>query len=457
LFSVPSSVLFQNKDKTSFEKSKKTFFNPLYFIDIFSYHFTQSESYEMPKLNILVIPADRHGIGKFRSLDPHIYLQNKYGEDFHVDIDFNPPMNDEYFLKYQIVHFHTFIYRTDDYQQSCDLTLQRIVWLKEKGIKVVTDVDDFWSPDQYHPLFHIVRQRRDHEFKIKVLKAVDWVTTTTPIFASEIKNRLHIKNVLVLPNAINEEEPQYQPRPTPSELTRFGWLGGSSHQADIELLKEGISAGHYSYKGRIQFVLCGFDMQGMVTEMGPEGQLLRRDIRPEETSWYQYERVFTDDYKVLPDAYVAYLKQYREAPVQDHTQPYRRVWTRPVQSYAENYNQFDVSMAPLKDTQFNSVKSQLKVIEAGFHKKALIASAVGPYTLDLTSAVEFGGKTNQNGNALLVDVNKNHKQWGAHIKRLMDNPSMIEDLGHKLYEMVKDTYSLKTVTQTRKDFYLSIV
>ena len=58
-------------------------------------------------------------------------------------------------------------------------------------------------------------------------------------------------------------------------------------------------------------------------------------------------------------------------------EPYRRVWTKPITSYATNYNMFDVSLAPLKESTFNRVKSQLKVIEAGFHKKALIAQDFG--------------------------------------------------------------------------------
>ena len=36
---------------------------------------------------------------------------------------------------------------------------------------------------------------------------------------------------------------------------------------------------------------------------------------------------------------------------------------------------------------FNKVKSQLKVIEAGFHKKALIAQNFGPYQIDCINAV----------------------------------------------------------------------
>ena len=102
-------------------------------------------------------------------------------------------------------------------------------------------------------------------------------------------------------------------------------------------------------------------------------------------------------------------------------------------------------------------KSQLKAIEAGFHKKALIASAVNPYTLDLTSAVEFGGGYNDKGNALLVPPTKNHKEWGKHMVRLIKNPNLVEDLGEKLYETVKDKYAMRTVCADRVEFLKNIV
>jgi len=40
------------------------------------------------KINVLVLPSDKSGVGKFRSLDPHVMLQNLYPDDFHVDIDY---------------------------------------------------------------------------------------------------------------------------------------------------------------------------------------------------------------------------------------------------------------------------------------------------------------------------------------------------------------------------------
>ena len=51
----------------------------------------------MSKINLLVIPSDRTGVGKYRSVDPHISLQNLYPDDFHVDIVFEPPVNDDNF------------------------------------------------------------------------------------------------------------------------------------------------------------------------------------------------------------------------------------------------------------------------------------------------------------------------------------------------------------------------
>jgi glycosyltransferase involved in cell wall biosynthesis len=61
------------------------------------------------------------------------------------------------------------------------------------------------------------------------------------------------------------------------------------------------------------------------------------------------------------------------------------------------------------------------------------------------------------GNALLVDEVKNHSDWAKHIKKLVDNPNMITDLGERLYETVSQKYDLNIVTKTRSEFYKSLV
>ena len=158
----------------------------------------------------------------------------------------------------------------------------------------------------------------------------------------------------------------------------------------------------------------------------------------------------------LSEDYINYLLKFKEEVYPNELeQPYVRVWTRPVQSYAKNYSKFDVSLAPIKNTMFNRMKSQLKVIEAGFYKKALIASEIGPYTLDLKHALKNGEFSD--GNALLVNENRNHSDWYKFIKKLKNNRNLVTDLGERLYETVKDTYDLNNVTKTRAEFYKSIV
>jgi glycosyltransferase involved in cell wall biosynthesis len=406
----------------------------------------------MSKIKILAIPSDKHGVGKFRIMDPYTFIGEKYSDDVHVDITFNAENNDEYFLNYDIVVFHSFIHQT-----THDSNVNRIKWLKSKGIKVIMDIDDLWFVDQRHPMYHQIKASRIGEMKIEMMKLVDTITTTTPIFAKTIMDRLNVKNVQIFPNAVNEDESQFQVNTTKSDKIRFGWLGGSSHLHDLELMSNGISSTHYSFKDKAQFVLCGFDLRGTVTEVSSNGEKRQRPIQPSETVWYKYEKFFTDNYKVLSEEYKNYLHNFTETPsFNDENEPYRRRWTKEINSYATNYNTFDVSLAPLFDSLFNGNKSQLKIIEAGFHKKAIIASDVNPYTIDLISAVD-NGVLNNKGNALLVNPKRNHKDWAKHMKRLIENPNMIEDLGNRLYETVKDKYSLKNVCNDRVQFFKTII
>jgi hypothetical protein len=105
---------------------------------------------------------------------------------------------------------------------------------------------------------------------------------------------------------------------------------------------------------------------------------------------------------------------------------------------------------------FKNHNSQLKVIEAGFHKKALIAQDFGPYTIDLKNAYE-DGKFIADGNALIVPSVKNHKLWYNHMKLLIDNPTFVSDLSEKLHEDIVPKYNLEKVTRDRAEFYKSIV
>jgi hypothetical protein len=237
------------------------------------------------------------------------------------------------------------------------------------------------------------------------------------------------------------------------------WIG-NSHLKDLEILNGLIS----KLRGdnlldKVQFVLCGFDIRGTHTDIDSvTGEQKVRPIQPMESVWFKYEKIFTDNYSIVSPEYKDYLMKFSQEEYPNiQNEPYRRVWTKPISSYATNYNLFDISLAPLEENIFNKVKSQLKVIEAGFHHKAIIAQNFGPYKIDLKNAIQYGGGFDETANSILVDTIKNHKDWYTAIKKLITNPEIISKLQENLYNTVKDTYSMEKVTEQRKELYIKLL
>ena len=232
-------------------------------------------------------------------------LQNMYPDDFHVDIDYEPKIHDmSYWKKYQIVHIHRNI------GQTYEETPQIIEWLKLNGIVVIVDIDDYWLPTKEHPIHQLIIQNQIHKKIVNNLKVASYVTTTTKIFADEI--RKFNKNVEVFANAINPKDPQFNEPTLPSNKIRVGWLGGSSHLHDLRLMNGFISK-LSPLQDKLQYFICGFDIRGSVTEINKEtGEQKQRPIKPEETVWARYEEIFTDNYKIVTPKYKEFLSKFEE-------------------------------------------------------------------------------------------------------------------------------------------------
>ena len=406
----------------------------------------------MKKTKVLVVPSDRTGVSYYRSTIPHIKLEEYFPEEFHIDIDYEPELNNDNFLKqYDVIHYHRTLGDYDNLSNVLDRC-------DELGIVTIMDLDDHWSPGPDHPAYQIIKQNELDKKISNNLKISRNITTTTSVFADEIK-KLN-ENVFVIPNAINTDEKQYQSNPEKSERIRIGWLGGSSHIKDLQILK-GLM-GSLKREGlldKIQFVLCGYDLRGMMTMIDQKtGEQKQRPIKPKESVWYEYERIFTDDYKLVSEDYKNFLLSFENKEYEGvENEPYRRVWTKPITTYASNYNLFDISLAPLKESMFNKVKSQLKVIEAGFHKKAIIAQDFGSYQIDIKNVYNKGGEIDETGNGFLVPTVKNHKFWFKHLKTLINNPELITKLGENLYNTVNGTYDMKSVCTERRNLYKKLI
>lgn len=407
----------------------------------------------MSKIKILVVPSDRTGVSYFRSTVPHIKLEQYFPNEFHVDIDYEPELDNDKFLKqYDIIHYH----RTLGEYEKMESLLNRC---DDLGIVTIMDIDDHWSPGPNHPAWEIIKSNELDKKILNNLKLSRNITTTTQIFAEHMK-KIN-ENIYVLPNAIDTDEKQYQSNSVKSDRIRIGWLGGSSHLKDLELLGNLVN----NFKSnnlldKVQFVLCGYDLRGSMTMIDRKtGKQTQRPIKPKESVWYKYEKIFTDNYTIVSDEYRDFLLEFKNEEYSNvENEPYRRVWTKPITSYASNYDLFDISIAPLVESDFNKVKSQLKVIEAGFHKKALVGQDFGPYQIDVNNAYERGGEYNvEDSNGILIPQNKNHKFWFKHLKKLVLNPEMIEKLGENLYNTVNGKYDMKSVCTDRKNLYLKLL
>lgn len=402
------------------------------------------------KIKILVIPSDRSGCGYFRSVQPHKFIAENYSDKFEIDIRYEIPQDqplESFLSKYDILHIH----------KQLDKECKIISMAQFLGVKVIVDVDDYWDLGNDHPMSLSAKQQNWKAPIIAHVQQADYVTTTTDIFKNTIKP--FNKNVLVFPNAIDPTEEQFIPKPTYSDKLRFGIICGSSHEKDIEILRGVVASLPKDIIEQMQIVLCGFDTRGTITMINPlTKETKTRDIEPQESVWYRYEQIVTDNYKTVSPQHKQFLHMFVPQTEYPNTnESYRRCWTKDISQYATHYNNIDVLLVPLKENKFNAQKSQLKVIECGFFNKAIIAQNFGPYQLDLVPMIEKGGNINENGNALLVDTSKNHKQWAKYITKLVKDRDMVKKLQDNLHNTVKDKYSLKTVCEQRVKEYLKMM
>jgi glycosyltransferase involved in cell wall biosynthesis len=68
-----------------------------------------------------------------------------------------------------------------------------------------------------------------------------------------------------------------------------------------------------------------------------------------------------------------------------------------------------------------------------------------------------GGEIDPEGNCILIDPQKKHKEWRKAIIKLANNPEYIDMLATNMYNNVKDKYNIENVTKTRAEWYKSII
>jgi glycosyltransferase involved in cell wall biosynthesis len=312
------------------------------------------------------------------------------------------------------------------------------------------------------------------KYAVEGLQVVDYVTTTTEHFADKIRE--YNKNVIVLPNSIDATTSQFIPKPVDSDRVRIGWIGGVFHQEDLKLVSNGFKEVWKTIKhDKFQFALGGWNCPEKLDYV--KKQLASKQLPNEVRSLFktletalilgqdvQYSDIFRKElgnippYDLIEGYFTDFLKYPKDSGYKEYLQlrtaqgnelgdnkPYRRILSATATEYARMYNEIDVALVPLKENNFNGYKSQIKIIEAGYFKKAVIVSNVAPYTFDCT-----------NKNSILISPSKRGDGWGSAMKSLIINPNKREDLAEALHEHVMDNYMMDKTNELRHQLYQSL-
>lgn len=341
-------------------------------------------------MNILVnLTKEFRGCGFYRLYQPHFDLAKKKLTTVTLNSGLwkadKVPMTDEEVKKFDIIIWHKGFFDINDIRRA-----------KRLGVITIADFDDHWILDPGHTLRESYRKENTSAKLHRLLLEADYVTCTTEDLADEIY--YSNKNVEVLPNAMDMSYPFTKVERQKEDKFVFGYLGGHFHLNDVRLLR------------------------GLQKELS-------------ELNGYNL-RLFGYDGTFVYNEYASILSD--GDPKNPNFSIYKGM---DIFAYPHFYNLMDCSLVPLTDNRFNRFKSELKMIEAGFFKKAVIVSNVKPYTNVINK-----------DNCLIVN---DRKDWSKYCQTLIENPELAKELGENLFKSVQE-YSIDNVNKKRFQFYSDV-
>jgi len=450
------------------------------------------------KIRVLFHNLDGAGVNYFRTQTPAMELERNHSDEFHVEInpqiDFNDPGTLDYLKSFHIIHYHRQFMQNpaDMHKLSQELT--------KSGTILILDIDDYWYLHPKHPFYNVAVQNKMHEPIMQNLKIADYVTTTTDIFAGKIQEITGKDNTMVLYNSVDPKwmkQFKNKWKPDPDGLVRITYMAGSSHMGDVQQLDGVVNVlmNDPQTKDKFKIIIAGWDSEGSTTEVkfnedfGEElkkhnlftrevikvinksrgdvdvipglpssvkeqyrGKVFdetKRDIKSEESVYLAYEKILTNNHKLIEnDDYLQWLLNFERNVKFDDENNFGRRWTKKANTYAEVLNETDIMIAPLADNEFNKMKSNLKQVECWSRKLPVVCTDIPPYNVD--------GKHMEN--CVLIPNKKNaHKYWKKYLKQLILDADLRKQLGEQLYEDFSEEYNLENVTKKRADFYKSVV
>lgn len=326
-------------------------------------------------MRILAITSKNSGVGYHRIMMPIVNMK----KDYCLMTD---TINEEVFKgNYDIVVMNRML---------ANISPEQVIeWRNKYGFKLVVDNDDYWKLDPSHILYERYILNNVTEQIINWIKIADLCTCTHERLADEIYQ--YNQNVEILPNAIPYGEEQFTDFKKESDLVRLFWSGSGTHGKDLSILRGPMKRINFP----LRTVIAGYN----------EG---------EKPIWDGMIAAFTNGLKLNPTIY-----NYNQ-----------------VTEYMAAYCDSDISLIPLVDSKFNSMKSNLKILETAAKRNPVIVSNVDPY-LNFKHACHVNSQ----------------KDWYYWIKLLVNDEAARITYGEDLYEYCYKNYNLHEVNKKRFSIY----
>lgn len=341
------------------------------------------------------IPAKYSGVDFHRLLVPHSHLSNIIDISQINDIE---NITTDFANQFDLIVVNRFISRQGRSKEVLEV-------IKASTAKLVFDIDDDYKLPDWHILAGPYKKDKHAEQILFGLKNADAITTTHNEIAEILAREAMNKNIFVVPNGIDPTDEQFKIVQPQNKRVTFGWSGSITHFEDVLLMHDSLYSLYKSqYKDDFCMIYGGHDPKDQHSNL------------------------------ILSALSCKGLADEKNFGVYGATS---------VHEYAKFYNLIDVALIPLRDNRFNRMKSNLKLLEAGFKKKAVIVSGVDPYLPILRHGV----------NCLVV---KNKHDWYRHMTKLINNQSLIKDLSEQLYQDVQE-FHISDVSHQRLSAYQQIL
>ena len=222
------------------------------------------------KIKILFYNLDGAGVNYFRTLTPAMEIERNHSDEFYVEInpeiDFNDPNYIDYLKKFDIIHYHRSLIKNT--KTMMNLANE----LRKSGTVLIVDIDDYWYLHPKHPFYIMSKEKQMHVPILNNLKIADYVTTTTELFAEEIRKVTGKDNVGVFYNSVDPSwmrQFQNNWKPDPNGLVRITYMAGSSHMVDVEQLHGVVNYLMTDSQTRDKFkiIIAGWDTEGNTTDI----------------------------------------------------------------------------------------------------------------------------------------------------------------------------------------------